>query len=200
MPDREGVPSRPHRRTRARGRCSTQRALQRTPSGGQARHGGVGTRGRQRSPSGGHARDGGARPEGAPARPPGGHARDGGADPEDATARPLRRTRERRRRSTPRECKRDSSDGHARNSEGALGWLLRTRARQLRPIVTACRRSPSGEHARDSGARPRGRAGAATQADTRATAAPDLERASAPVRRTCSLRRRPTATARWRDP
>ena len=142
---------------------------------------------RRRDPSGGHARDGGGRPEGAPARS-------------------LRRTRTLRRRPTATARWRDLSGGNARDSgarfrEAPVRPLMRTRVRRRHTTPTACRHGPAGGHACDGCARPRVRAGAAREADTSATAAPDIEGASERLRsRPDAQRQRATSRSRQRDP
>ena len=156
------------------------------------------------------------------------NARDGGARPEVAPARPVGRTCARGRRTTATATRCGSEGGPAREDCARPGQRvgaaphadthatvapdpehatartlrrIRARRRRRRPKSTACWRVPSGGHARDSGSRVRGRADMATQVNTRATAAPDLEGTPAsPVWRTCARRRRPIPRARQCGP
>ena len=115
---------------------------------------------RQSGLSGGHSRDGGVRPRWrAGASSQADTRATASPDPEGAPARPLKRTRARRRCPTTRARQRV-------HHEGAPACpLRRKRARQRRPIPGARRRGPSGGDACDGGARSRGHASTAPQAD-----------------------------------
>ena len=120
----EGAPARSLSRTRARRRCTTPKARQRGPSGGQAGDGDARPRGHTSLAPQADSREGYAVPEGSSAAPQedtramaarylesasttrwAGTRATAAADPEGAPARPLRRTRARRRRLTPRAAR-----------------------------------------------------------------------------------------------